>query len=185
VIFFSYDYATALGMSMLFYEAQRSGPLPANHRVKWRGDSALSDGSDVGFDLTGGYYDGKVMTCPNQEDYQKLYRLDVFGEADFVLCFVQLPNQLQHAIRNFADTVLRRKLSCWCFLKRKSRCITRFSLIVNTFAAPISASANKFQVYLIRRGVREIRVFNGLRDYSVVLGRNSLPKIVRNIKSVG
>ena len=68
LIFFSYDYATALGMSMLFYEAQRSGSLPANQRVKWRGDSALSDGSDVGFDLTGGYYDGKVMTCPNQED---------------------------------------------------------------------------------------------------------------------
>jgi len=68
LIFFSYDYATALGMSMLFYEAQRSGPLPQNERVKWRGDSALSDGSDVGFDLTGGYYDGKVTRCPNQED---------------------------------------------------------------------------------------------------------------------
>ena len=44
---------------MLFYEAQRSGKLPENQRVKWRGDSAMDDGKDVGYDLTGGYYDGK------------------------------------------------------------------------------------------------------------------------------
>ncbi|KAG7169954.1 Endoglucanase E-4-like 16, partial [Homarus americanus] len=46
-----------LCMSYLFYEAQRSGPLPADQRITWRGDSALGDGSDVGHDLTGGYYD--------------------------------------------------------------------------------------------------------------------------------
>lgn len=46
-------------MSILFYEAQRSGKLPANNRIPWRGNSALSDGSDVGIDLTGGWYDGK------------------------------------------------------------------------------------------------------------------------------
>ncbi|CAL4177093.1 unnamed protein product, partial [Meganyctiphanes norvegica] len=44
-------------MSFLFYEAQRSGPLPADQRVTWRGDSALDDGADVEHDLTGGYYD--------------------------------------------------------------------------------------------------------------------------------
>ncbi|KAK7072703.1 hypothetical protein SK128_023021 [Halocaridina rubra] len=44
-------------MSYLFYEAQRSGPLPADQRVTWRRDSAVNDGSDVGHDLTGGYYD--------------------------------------------------------------------------------------------------------------------------------
>ncbi|WP_432214998.1 glycoside hydrolase family 9 protein, partial [Salmonella enterica] len=44
-------------MSYLFYEAQRSGPLPSDQRVTWRWDSALGDGSDVGHDLTGGYYD--------------------------------------------------------------------------------------------------------------------------------
>ncbi|XP_042884863.1 endoglucanase E-4-like [Penaeus japonicus] len=52
-----YDYSQALCMSYLFYEAQRSGPLPADQRVTWRGDSAVSDGSDVGRDLSGGYYD--------------------------------------------------------------------------------------------------------------------------------
>ncbi|XP_064097744.1 endoglucanase E-4-like [Macrobrachium nipponense] len=52
-----YDYSQVLCMSILFYEAQRSGPLPADQRVTWRGDSALTDGADVGLDLTGGYYD--------------------------------------------------------------------------------------------------------------------------------
>ncbi|TOF86547.1 hypothetical protein CGJ15_25165, partial [Vibrio parahaemolyticus] len=52
-----YDYAQVLCMSYVFYEAQRSGKLPADQRVTWRFDSALDDGSDVGHDLTGGYYD--------------------------------------------------------------------------------------------------------------------------------
>ncbi|WP_229263594.1 glycoside hydrolase family 9 protein [Cohnella cholangitidis] len=53
----SYNYAEVLQKSMYFYEAQRAGDLPANNRVQWRGDSALSDGSNVGLDLTGGWYD--------------------------------------------------------------------------------------------------------------------------------
>ncbi|XP_069937819.1 uncharacterized protein [Cherax quadricarinatus] len=52
-----YDYSQVLCMSYLFYEAQRSGKLPADQRITWRGDSALDDGSDVGHDLSGGYYD--------------------------------------------------------------------------------------------------------------------------------
>jgi len=51
------DYAEVLRLSNLFYEAQRSGKLPADNRVPWRGDSAVNDGSDVGVDLEGGYYD--------------------------------------------------------------------------------------------------------------------------------
>ncbi|KAI3458532.1 hypothetical protein Pfo_015195 [Paulownia fortunei] len=53
----SVDYGAALTKSLLFYEAQRSGKLPSTQRVKWRGDSALSDGKDAGVDLVGGYYD--------------------------------------------------------------------------------------------------------------------------------
>ncbi|MFD1178988.1 glycoside hydrolase family 9 protein [Paenibacillus puldeungensis] len=53
----SYNYAEALQKSIYFYEAQRSGDLPANNRVEWRGDSGLQDGADVGHDLTGGWYD--------------------------------------------------------------------------------------------------------------------------------
>ncbi|MTK01668.1 glycoside hydrolase family 9 protein [Micromonospora sp. CP22] len=52
-----FNYAEALQKSLLFYEAQQSGKLPDWNRVSWRGDSALRDGSDVGLDLTGGWYD--------------------------------------------------------------------------------------------------------------------------------
>ncbi len=51
------NYAEALQKSLFFYEAQRSGRLPSDNRVAWRGDSALHDGADSGIDLTGGYYD--------------------------------------------------------------------------------------------------------------------------------
>ncbi len=53
----AFNYGEALEKSILFYEAQRSGDLPATNRVTWRGDSALKDGADVGVNLTGGYYD--------------------------------------------------------------------------------------------------------------------------------
>ncbi|XP_072033079.1 endoglucanase E-4-like [Amphiura filiformis] len=52
-----YDYGEVLKKSTRFYEAQRSGDLPNDNRIDWRGDSALNDGSDVGVDLTGGWYD--------------------------------------------------------------------------------------------------------------------------------
>ncbi|XP_059640320.1 endoglucanase 16 [Cornus florida] len=51
------DYKDALKKSILFLEAQRSGKLPSNNRLSWRGDSALQDGKDVNVDLVGGYYD--------------------------------------------------------------------------------------------------------------------------------
>src|SRR5690606_15381111 len=50
------NYAEALQKSLFFYDAQRSGDLPDDFRVSWRGDSALDDGADVGLDLTGGWY---------------------------------------------------------------------------------------------------------------------------------
>lgn len=40
----TFDYGEALGKAILFFEGQRSGKLPASQRVKWRGNSALSDG---------------------------------------------------------------------------------------------------------------------------------------------
>nr|ATS91249.1 endo-beta-1,4-glucanase precursor [Lissachatina fulica] len=52
-----YNYNDVLYKSILFYEAQRSGKLPANKRIPWRGDSALNDKGDKGEDLTGGWYD--------------------------------------------------------------------------------------------------------------------------------
>lgn len=55
-----YDYQKPLGNSFLFYEAHRSGVLPADNRVPWRGDSGLSDwlaNGTEGIRLVGGYYD--------------------------------------------------------------------------------------------------------------------------------
>ena len=54
-----YNYGQVLYMSILFYEAQRSGKLPENNRIPWRHDSNLLDGSIVGDDLSGGFYDGR------------------------------------------------------------------------------------------------------------------------------
>ena len=51
------NYKEALTKSLIFLEAQRSGKLPPNNRVPWRGDSALDDGKLANVDLTGGYYD--------------------------------------------------------------------------------------------------------------------------------
>ncbi|KAN0126633.1 glycoside hydrolase family 9 protein [Russula decolorans] len=58
------QWSTLLGNILYFYEAQRSGRLPTTNRVSWRNDSALNDGSDVGLDLSGGYYDaGDYIKC--------------------------------------------------------------------------------------------------------------------------
>lgn len=66
------NYADALSRSLLFYEAQRSGPLPPGNQVPWRRDSALGDSKarldannngvleaseTLSRDLSGGYYD--------------------------------------------------------------------------------------------------------------------------------
>ncbi|MGN9914803.1 glycoside hydrolase family 9 protein [Micromonospora palomenae] len=53
----AFNYSEALQKSLFFYEAQQSGRKPSWNRVSWRGDSALTDGADVGLDLTGGWYD--------------------------------------------------------------------------------------------------------------------------------
>ncbi|CAG8661388.1 1763_t:CDS:2, partial [Dentiscutata heterogama] len=46
------EYARLIAYSLYFYEAERSGKLPADNRVSWRHDSALNDGQDVGLDLS-------------------------------------------------------------------------------------------------------------------------------------
>jgi endoglucanase len=39
-----FNYKDALTKSIMFLEEQRSGKLPPNNRIPWRGDSALDDG---------------------------------------------------------------------------------------------------------------------------------------------
>ncbi|KAL7212370.1 hypothetical protein ACSBR2_015119 [Camellia fascicularis] len=55
------NYTLALHKALLFFNAQKSGRLPKNHGVSWRGNSGLQDGStlsDVKGGLVEGYYDG-------------------------------------------------------------------------------------------------------------------------------
>ncbi|KAD3641830.1 hypothetical protein E3N88_31054 [Mikania micrantha] len=54
------QYTEALHKALLFFNAQKSGKLPKNNGIKWRGDSGLQDGADatdVKGGLVGGYYD--------------------------------------------------------------------------------------------------------------------------------
>lgn len=53
----TFNYGEALQKSIYFYECQQAGALPSWNRVEWRGPSCLHDGSDVGKDLSGGWYD--------------------------------------------------------------------------------------------------------------------------------
>lgn len=50
-------YGEVLGLSLDFYDAQRSGKLPADNKIRWRGDSLLLDRTPTGSDITGGWYD--------------------------------------------------------------------------------------------------------------------------------
>ncbi|MGF1591276.1 MAG: glycoside hydrolase family 9 protein [Pleurocapsa sp.] len=52
-----FAYGEVLQKSLLFFEANRSGSLPDDQRIKWRSSATLNDGADVGRDLTQGYYD--------------------------------------------------------------------------------------------------------------------------------
>ncbi|KAG2719016.1 hypothetical protein I3843_03G238500 [Carya illinoinensis] len=53
-------YSVALQKALLFFNAQKSGKLPKQNGIAWRGDSGLSDGkndTDLKVGLVGGYYD--------------------------------------------------------------------------------------------------------------------------------
>lgn len=52
-----FAYGEALQKNFLFFEANRSGDLGPDNRLEWRQDSTLKDGSTVGKDLEGGYFD--------------------------------------------------------------------------------------------------------------------------------
>ena len=91
-----FAYGEALQKNFLFFEANRSGDLGADNRIQWRQDSTLNDGSDVGRDLEGGYFDAgdhikfiQPMTWSNTMlawggiDYQQAYQRS--GQFDELL----------------------------------------------------------------------------------------------------
>ena len=52
-----FAYGEALQKNFLFLESNRSGALGPENRLEWRTDSTTNDGSTVGRDLEGGYFD--------------------------------------------------------------------------------------------------------------------------------
>ena len=48
-----YPYEHALHLSSMFFEAQKSGRLPRDNRIRWRGNSALRDKAEGGQSLVG------------------------------------------------------------------------------------------------------------------------------------
>lgn len=88
----SYDYASALEMSILFYEAQQSGKLPAWNRVSWRGDSHLDDA------VPGGVHDAGDH-LKNSYSLSTAVALIAWGMADFA-AGVDLASQTQNARNN-------------------------------------------------------------------------------------
>jgi hypothetical protein len=53
----SHNYGEAFQKALWFYMYQKAGRLPSNYPIIWRASAGLKDGSDVGLDLTGGYFD--------------------------------------------------------------------------------------------------------------------------------
>ncbi|CAN1300535.1 unnamed protein product [Linum perenne] len=109
-------YRDALEKAILFFEGQRSGKLPANQRVKWRGDSAVTDGHSEHVNLVGGYYDagdnvkfGWTMSYTTSllswaaVEYRN--QITSAGQMDY----------LRHAIRWATDYLLRSHASSTTF----------------------------------------------------------------------
>ncbi|KAL3640660.1 hypothetical protein CASFOL_015628 [Castilleja foliolosa] len=97
-LIYAFDYGDALDKTLLFLEAQRSGKLPTNQRVKWRGDSALRDGYTEGVNLVGGYYDAGDHVKFGQPMAFSVAML-CWGAIDFKDEFVSL-NQLGHTLES-------------------------------------------------------------------------------------
>lgn len=51
-----YDFARVMNLSLMFFEAQRTGRQPAGNRIPWRRDSFVTDNYN-GVDVSGGWFD--------------------------------------------------------------------------------------------------------------------------------
>ncbi|XP_068649069.1 endoglucanase 10-like [Aristolochia californica] len=96
------DLKQALSQALLFFDAQKSGSLPANNLVNFRGNSGLHDGnsSDTHVNLVGGFYDSGnnikfgfpaaytiTLLSWSVIEYNKKY--EAIGELDHVKDIIQ------------------------------------------------------------------------------------------------
>ncbi|GBF92005.1 endoglucanase A [Raphidocelis subcapitata] len=84
-----FDYGCALGASMFFYMAQRTGRLPADNPVPWRGDSGLNDTAPNGQSISGGWFDAGDTT---RFTFPAAYSM-----ATLALGFIAFPEGYQRA----------------------------------------------------------------------------------------
>jgi Glycosyl hydrolase family 9 len=62
-----YGYVKALGLSLKFWEIQRSGKIKApgaQDRIGWRENQLMGDGKDIGANLEGGHYEAGSSRPP-------------------------------------------------------------------------------------------------------------------------
>ncbi|XP_057961279.1 endoglucanase 12 [Malania oleifera] len=97
------NYTVALHKALLFFNAQKSGKLPKNNGIGWRGNSGLRDGSDVPEvkgGLVGGYYDAGdntkyhfpmafTMTMLSWSVIEYSHKYQAIGEYDHVLDLIK------------------------------------------------------------------------------------------------
>ena len=91
-------WSALLGNGLFFYEAQRSGKLPATKRVSWRNDSCINDGQDVKLDLSGGYYDaGSAYQSFLSIQYSSSFSVDYIKATYPLVSFRSILPALHHS----------------------------------------------------------------------------------------
>jgi hypothetical protein len=145
----AHDYADVLQKTLLFYRAQRSGDLGQDNNIPWRSaPSFLTDGADVGLDLSRGYFDAGDYVKYGQP---AAYTMSVlaWGALEFPLGFERAGamRELKNAVKWGTDFILEaasqldekctfhaqasavgaRRCSCCCSYRQSNSVLLRVS----------------------------------------------------------
>ncbi|RWV93299.1 hypothetical protein GW17_00044259 [Ensete ventricosum] len=116
------EYTQALHKALMFFNAQRSGPLPKHNNVSWRGNSGMKDGlsdDSVKKNLVGGYYDAGdaikfnfpmsfAMTMLSWSVIEYSAKYEAAGELDHVKNIIKWgTDYLLKTFNSSADTIDR------------------------------------------------------------------------------
>uniref|UniRef100_A0A1D1Z359 Endoglucanase n=1 Tax=Anthurium amnicola TaxID=1678845 RepID=A0A1D1Z359_9ARAE len=116
------SYTQALHKALMFFNAQRSGPIPRHNNVSWRGNSGMKDGvSDnaVKKNLVGGYYDAGdaikfnfpmsfAMTMLSWSVIEYSAKYEASGELDHVKSIIKWgTDYILKTFNSSADTIDR------------------------------------------------------------------------------
>lgn len=116
------QYTQALHKALMFFNAQRSGPLPKHNGVSWRGNSCMKDGlsdSTVRKSLVGGFYDAGdaikfnypmawSMTMLSWSVIEYKAKYEAIGELDHVKELIKWgTDYLLKTFNSSADTIDR------------------------------------------------------------------------------